>query len=629
MVKNEESNLPKCLESLKPLLMYPDVELIIIDTGSDDNTIEIAKKYTDNVYYHEWNNHFADMRNISISYAQGEWLFIIDADEVLINSKELYNLLKGSNISAFNTIKIRETNYLNKKLTDYIIHETERLFKNNEFKYVGTVHNQPLLKEPVFFAKDIWLEHFGYINDDFELMEKKFNRTVTLLKKELEEDPNNIYYLYQLNKSYCMIQNYDAAFKQIKKAYDLIENSSSQKIRDNNLTIYGELARVGMTLKKFDVVKEACEKGLSINQNYMDLHFLIGHYYYLQDNESKKAIAHYEQYLKLYNKYSKEMFNENYVQELFTLREEYWNEIVLKASLFYFKQKKYKKALKLLKESSDELSKIHLKIKILLAQKNYNNLFLYLQRLKREQININDDFSPYSYIEMERQLLNETEKEKLTSVFADDEGIYGLLNKIRLDPSNRDLLNQLLSENQERDLPDYFLEIYVYLIGNSNNFFQILKYTNTSKIKMIVGFALKHDRKNIDYFINLLLKTKVRENDFHSNRVLQAIGNVVLLEENNKNKREEWGVTEEQENLFNIYLYYGINYVKMLYQQERLRYVYSTLPISDEKFLIVMFLLNEEKADSRKVIQYFKDALNCYPYYAEYLEEYRKSLFNI
>src|SRR5690606_13872478 len=115
MVKNEEKNLPKCLESLQSLLSYSDVELIIIDTGSDDHTVDIAKKYTDKVYYHEWNNNFSDMRNISISYAKGEWIFIIDADEVLMNGEDLNNLLREPSINPFNTINIREKNYLNKK----------------------------------------------------------------------------------------------------------------------------------------------------------------------------------------------------------------------------------------------------------------------------------------------------------------------------------------------------------------------------------------------------------------------------------------------------------------------------------------------------------------------------------
>ena len=65
MVKNEEKYLDKTLYSLQNLMNDIDSELIILDTGSTDKTIDIAKKYTQNVYFEKWNNNFSDMRNIS------------------------------------------------------------------------------------------------------------------------------------------------------------------------------------------------------------------------------------------------------------------------------------------------------------------------------------------------------------------------------------------------------------------------------------------------------------------------------------------------------------------------------------------------------------------------------------
>src|SRR5574343_299448 len=80
MVKNEEENLPRCLNSIKDVVD----EIIIVDTGSTDSTIEIAKEYTDKIYIHPWENNFSKHRNQSISYATGDWILIIDADEELI-----------------------------------------------------------------------------------------------------------------------------------------------------------------------------------------------------------------------------------------------------------------------------------------------------------------------------------------------------------------------------------------------------------------------------------------------------------------------------------------------------------------------------------------------------------------
>ena len=75
MVKNEEKYLQECLEALQPLREAVDSELIIVDTGSEDRTVEIARQFTDKVYFHRWNNDFAAMRNKTIEYAT-EWLLI-------------------------------------------------------------------------------------------------------------------------------------------------------------------------------------------------------------------------------------------------------------------------------------------------------------------------------------------------------------------------------------------------------------------------------------------------------------------------------------------------------------------------------------------------------------------------
>ena len=81
IVKDEEKFIDKCLKSLKPLMDLNLAELIIVDTGSTDNTIQIAKKYTEKIYFKEWNNNFSESRNYSISFAKGEYIFIMDADQ--------------------------------------------------------------------------------------------------------------------------------------------------------------------------------------------------------------------------------------------------------------------------------------------------------------------------------------------------------------------------------------------------------------------------------------------------------------------------------------------------------------------------------------------------------------------
>src|SRR3989344_3480106 len=79
ITKNEELLIRNCLNSVKDLVE----EIIIVDTGSIDNTKLIAKKFTNKVFDFKWNDDFAEARNESLKYAGGDWILILDADEEL------------------------------------------------------------------------------------------------------------------------------------------------------------------------------------------------------------------------------------------------------------------------------------------------------------------------------------------------------------------------------------------------------------------------------------------------------------------------------------------------------------------------------------------------------------------
>lgn len=80
IVKDEENMLPRCLKSVQDLVD----EIIVVDTGSTDRTVEIAQQFGAAVYHHPWTDDFADARNASLQHAQGDWILALDADETLM-----------------------------------------------------------------------------------------------------------------------------------------------------------------------------------------------------------------------------------------------------------------------------------------------------------------------------------------------------------------------------------------------------------------------------------------------------------------------------------------------------------------------------------------------------------------
>ncbi len=83
IVKNEEKYLEDCLKAMSPIREAVPSELIVVDTGSTDRTVEIAEQYADQVLHFEWCDDFSAARNVSLEAASGEWFLYLDGDEIL------------------------------------------------------------------------------------------------------------------------------------------------------------------------------------------------------------------------------------------------------------------------------------------------------------------------------------------------------------------------------------------------------------------------------------------------------------------------------------------------------------------------------------------------------------------
>ena len=206
IVKNEEKYLDRCLSALKPILDSIDSELIIADTGSTDSTVEIAKKYTENVFYFEWINDFAAARNSTLERAKGEWYMFLDADEIFESCDDIIRFFKTGEYKNYKGAGYTIKNYTNSE--DYSIFSsfvTTRLFcLEPGMKFIGCVHEamRPCLL-PIKGLKDV-AGHYGYLYNVKEIKEKKYKRNSELLLKRLEtETPDQLLYL-QLAQTFAL-----------------------------------------------------------------------------------------------------------------------------------------------------------------------------------------------------------------------------------------------------------------------------------------------------------------------------------------------------------------------------------------------------------------------------------------
>lgn len=212
IVRNEEQNLETCLHAVKPLVN----EIIIVDTGSKDNTIEIARRNGAKVYNFIWKDNFSAARNFALQQATCDWILNLDADHLLDCSKKtgVKKELKDTKHYAF----IIEERSIRDDGNEQVI-EKLLLFKNNcQFKFKGVIHESPL-KSILEYAKSKKirmpigkLDICAIDHVERENYLDKLRKNLPILTNAIENEPNNFQYRFKLLitlKKLGMFEDYD------------------------------------------------------------------------------------------------------------------------------------------------------------------------------------------------------------------------------------------------------------------------------------------------------------------------------------------------------------------------------------------------------------------------------------
>lgn len=189
IVKNEEKYLERCLNGIKPILEQVDSELIIADTGSTDRTVEIAKQFTDNVFYFEWIKDFAAARNSTLEKAQGEWFMFVDADEIFESCDEIIHFFNSGEYKKYNSASYIVRNIV--RHGDKVSYSDFRAPRMTKIlpatKFHKPVHECfTTYGEPLKLLNDVAM-HYGYANtSDSDEAKAKFIRNTEILMKRYE-----------------------------------------------------------------------------------------------------------------------------------------------------------------------------------------------------------------------------------------------------------------------------------------------------------------------------------------------------------------------------------------------------------------------------------------------------------
>ena len=270
IVKDEEEMLPGCLEPLRGVVD----EMIVVDTGSTDRTVEIAESFGARVVHFPWNGSFADARNASIEAATGDWVIYLDADEHMepADARGLRGLLGRTWREGFYLV---ETNYTGgAEAGSAVTHMALRIWRRRpQYRFSGRIHEQKTHTMPIYLperfeATRIRVRHYGYLNQRIASKDKS-RRNIQLLEQEAQES-RTPFTDYNLGSEYLVLGEHAEARMHFDRAWDALREQGLQSVGYAPLLV-ARVARARREVGDYDGAMAAVDEGLEQFPDHTDL----------------------------------------------------------------------------------------------------------------------------------------------------------------------------------------------------------------------------------------------------------------------------------------------------------------------------------------------------------------------
>lgn len=278
IVKDEAQHLERCLLSVQP---YVD-EIIVVDTGSQDNTQLIAQSFTSHVYSFSWGDDFAAARNTSLEKASGDWILVLDADEklVVVDHEFRQHLVQHSEKLAF-LLQRRNTDSPDQELGSFF----SRLFRNHSaLRYEGVYHEQLQYKglllndNQVDLLPGLSILHYGY--EPELLRTKQIDRNIPMLERQREQgnlDSTLLNYLAHLYDTTQQSEKAENCYQEILDRLfpSLLSGDAPQNSANLGPILYALISRM-IAQREYESARLLCQRGLEWRPGYPPMHFAVG-----------------------------------------------------------------------------------------------------------------------------------------------------------------------------------------------------------------------------------------------------------------------------------------------------------------------------------------------------------------
>jgi tetratricopeptide (TPR) repeat protein len=271
IVKDEQEMLPGCLDAVKDAVD----EMIVVDTGSSDRTVEIARSFGAKVVEFPWNGSFADARNVSIDNATCDWVMYLDADEHMIpeDAPKLRALLTRTWREAFYLV---ETNYTGGDESGAAVtHHALRLWRRRpQYRFEGRIHEQKTHTMPTYLPErfetsTVRMRHYGYLRSRITAKDKS-RRNIELLEVESHENPSP-FNQYNLGSEYLALGDPERARGYFDRAWEALRIEDRWQSAGYAPLLIARVATARRGAGDIVAAREAIRDGLEAFPDHTDL----------------------------------------------------------------------------------------------------------------------------------------------------------------------------------------------------------------------------------------------------------------------------------------------------------------------------------------------------------------------
>ena len=323
LISNKKEYVKNCLDSVKLLLNELDAELILTDTGCENETRKIMEQYTDHIINFEWCDDFSAARNVGLKEAKGEWFLYLDDDECFGDIKDIVDFLKSPESENYNVASYVQRNYLDLEGKEFVDYEVDRILRINPKLHFEHKIHEAYIGIDIGRKKRLasYVNHYGYAYEDTEERYHKFERNDVLLEKECQQYPKDMRMRYQYVVNAVEIFDWKES---IRRGLDAIEETSDSEYWD---AIHSHILYCYEQLESYEEVilygNKFLDKELFPYDRFGVYQYMVFAYWNLSDYQRsakcfRKALELYFQY-----KSNPEIFNRNQLLRTTYVKDDY------------------------------------------------------------------------------------------------------------------------------------------------------------------------------------------------------------------------------------------------------------------------------------------------------------------